>query len=339
MTLAEMAIAAGITSTVLGTVAGFVVPLNRALDDQRVNAEVQQRTRAAFHRLQRDLRDAGVWSTRPPSGPALVRPAVQPFDFGRIGRARPPAQPDAITIIVPSPQATHVVTTSPLGSVAAAVNVRAAPGCRPSSARRCRLEADSTVMIVDGSARSDFLRITDVVADTVTLASLDGAALPRYPEGAAIVPIQLRTYYFDKSRAQLRYRDGWRTNAPVVDDVAAVSFRHFGYPLRPSRTGSTRVQAPCFSALPREDRGTGLGLVELSLAELGDGPWCGHRPAYDVDVFRIRRVRVAMRLRTLWADRGAVDRSLLVRPGAATRPNPEVSAHIEVTIRNAWSGQ
>ena len=174
MTLAEMAIAAGITSTVLGTVAGFVVPLNRALDDQRVNAEVQQRTRAAFHRLQRDLRDAGVWSTRPPSGPALVRPAVQPFDFGRIGRARPPAQPDAITIIVPSPQATHVVTTSPLGSVAAAVNVRAAPGCRPSSARRCRLEADSTVMIVDGSARSDFLRITDVVAETLLESELFG---------------------------------------------------------------------------------------------------------------------------------------------------------------------
>ena len=119
MTLAEIAIASGITAAVLGTAAGFVVPLHHALDDQRVRAEVEQRTRIAFHRVQRDLRDAGVWSRHPVSGTALVRPAILPFDVDRVDPARPRAQPDAMTLIMPSPRAVRVVTLSPLGPTTA----------------------------------------------------------------------------------------------------------------------------------------------------------------------------------------------------------------------------
>ena len=341
MTLAEIAIATGITATVLGTAAGFVVPLHRALDNQRVRAEVEQRTRIAFHRLQRDLRDAGVWSRHPVSGTALVRPAILPFDVDRVGPARPHAQPDAMTLIMPSPRAVRVVTLSPLGPTTARVQVRAAPGCPPAD-RECRLEADTTVMIIDRAARSDFLRVTDVVADTVTVASLDRRVLPSYPAGAVVVPIRLRTYYFNDSNAQLRYRDGWMTNAPVVDDVVGLSFRYFGHLTRPSRLGHDGVQAPCLSSLQSQGGEANPGQVELALTELGDGPWCGQRPVFDADLFRVRRVRVDMRLQTPWIQHRGRNPLLFVRPGTATRhrqAHPDVSTHFEVTMRNAWLGR
>ena len=56
--------------------------------------------------------------------------------------------------------------------------------------------------------------------------------------------------------------------------------------------------APCLAAatsggVPRES-----GIVELDLGLFTDGPWCGGSgAAFDVDLFRIRRVRVDITLR------------------------------------------
>ena len=336
MTLAEVAISAGITTAAVGTAVSVVVPLHRALDHQRASAEVHQRGRAMFERLQYDLRNAGIWTGRPISAAPRAWPAVLPFDIAAVGPGRPRAQNSAITILRPLPRASRVEATSPLSQRVPTVTVRQPRECRPSAGRWCELRADTTVMIVDPTGRSNFLRVTGVVTDTATVTALDGGPLPSYPVGSAVIPIQIRTYHHDANRAQLRYRDGWMTSAPVTNHVAGISFRYFGDPLgsRSSTSASAASPSPCRSTGLQDGGGSGSGQVEVTLAELGDGPWCGARPTFDADLFRVRRVRVEMRLQSPLALRRRGDLSSVSGPGSRTSSYADLTAHFEVTIRN-----
>ena len=93
----------------------------------------------------------------------------------------------------------------------------------------------------------------------------------------------------------------------------------------------------------------GQGLVRLTAAELTDGPWCPDAASdnrYDADLFRIRTVRVAIRLQTgnawlrasLASGRGA----LFANPGTArnaARMVPDQSIRFDVTPRNMNLGR
>ena len=60
------------------------------------------------------------------------------------------------------------------------------------------------------------------------------------------------------------------------------------------------MAAPCLveAAVPGPPPGAPVPPVrELRAAEFTDGPWCGGGLPFDVDLFRIRRVRIAIRFR------------------------------------------
>ena len=108
------------------------------------------------------------------------------------------------------------------------------------------------------------------------------------------------TYYLDSATDQLAHYDGWDTDMPMVDDVVDLNFRYFGDPNPPTSPRPPVGGGNClFSAsgnprLPTLPSGSG-SLVELSEAQLTDGPWCGAVNRFDADLYRIRTVAVELR--------------------------------------------
>jgi hypothetical protein len=126
----------------------------------------------------------------------------------------------------------------------------------------------------------------------------------------------------------MRY-DGYQSDIPIIDNVVGLTFEYFGDPnpalLRPGMIPPT-TYAPAPPALgvdnPNDLWGAGencafmvngglqvprmaqlaaanSGLVKLTQAQLTDGPWCPDQNAtmkYDVDLFRIRKVKVTLRV-------------------------------------------
>jgi hypothetical protein len=143
--------------------------------------------------------------------------------------------------------------------------------------------------------------------------------------------VRIVTYYHDGRRRQLRRYDGDRSDVPVTDEVVALQFQYFGSPFPPDqprpppgidncvidRDGLRRL--PVLAAT----HGT---LVELTTAMLSDGPWCGIAPyRFDADLYRLRQVRIVMRLQAESpAVRGRDDR-LFMNPGTSRTRATEVA--------------
>ena len=130
--------------------------------------------------------------------------------------------------------------------------------------------------------------------------------------------IVTRTYFLKTDTTanafQLMRRDG-ALDLPVVDHVVKLEFEYLGEPP-----------------------------MKLDLAVLTDGPWCPNalQPGrYDVDLLRIRRIRVALRVQAASAGlRGPAGR-LFARGGTATsaaRWSPDQEVRFDVTPRNLHPG-
>ena len=83
-----------------------------------------------------------------------------------------------------------------------------------------------------------------------------------------VTELRVRGYLHDAAAAQLRYFDGDATNQIVIDGVSGLTFTFFD------------------------------AFGEMPVATLADGPWRGSGDTlFDVDLLRIRRVRVEVALR------------------------------------------
>jgi hypothetical protein len=194
-----------------------------------------------------------------------------------------------------------------------------------------------TILIIS-DGRSDFLRVTDVDEDAIFVESLDRGDLPPHGAGALVVPIEVRSYYFDPVRSQLRYEDGWATDAPVLDDVVGLSFQFFG--VQPQADGQQSAAHSCADGVVVAD--VSRPLAELTAGELTDGPWCRERYRFDVDLLRVRRVGVRIRLQAAAAEYRGQDARLFARPGSALgleRSVPDVSIQFDVVPRHTWVGR
>jgi hypothetical protein len=80
------------------------------------------------------------------------------------------------------------------------------------------------------------------------------------------------------------------------------------------------------------------GLAQLPVAMLTDGPFCGTgASAYDVDLLRIRSVRVTMRVQTGVDLLRGIDSRWFARPGSATargRMIPDEIVSLDLSPRN-----
>ncbi len=341
--LAELVVAAAVVVLLLGTVFSLVDPARGALGVQPEIAEMQQRLRAGFARLQADLLLAGsgpqagavapVARLRAPVIPALVGHR-HPVTAGTTFTA------DALTVLYAPPGAAAAELASAFSGLPGDVPLAAAGDRCPSGVTTCGFEANSLALAFDAAGRSDIVRVLRVSAGALRLRAVGEGPAQLFAPGSSIVPLAVRGYYHDRAAAELRYQNGWVTDAPVLDNVVGLSIRYFGRPAHSVDVRAAAATAPCLAAMlataPDSDAGPAQSEEELTAGVLTDGPWCGGRLLFDVDLFRVRRVRVELRLQASDARHRGRNPGLFHRPGSA-RHNlaPDLLGVIEVTPRNA----
>ena len=293
--LIELLVSVAIVLGLLGVVFGLVDPSGGALALQSQAADVHQRQRAALGELQRNLLLAGGGPHPGLNGTiAHLRPAVAPTLRGTAGDLAPGA--DRVSVLYAPPGESGArLSTAVTGSRA---NARLLPldGCPLPCGLSDR--GGGLAIVYDATGRSDLYHVTALTGAGAVLEHLgDGA--PFYGAGSLIAPVLVRGYYHDRDAEQLRVHNGAGSDLPVVDGVVDFAVRYFGVaqPALPQPIGPAAVAAPCLvAAAAAAPPASGVGVLDL--ATLGDDSSCGGGGAqFDVDLFRIRRVRVDLTLR------------------------------------------
>lgn len=293
--LIELLVSVAVVLGLLGAVFGLVDPSGGALAVQSLAADVHQRQRATLGEIHRHLLLAGSGPMPGANGViAHLRPAVAPALRG--SAANPASGADRVSVLYAVPGASGARLAAPLSGSPARVPLLPAAGCT----LPCGLSDRSggLAVVYDATGRSDLYRVTALDGADVDLERLaSGSAF--YGAGSLIVPVLVRGYYHDAGAEQLRLHNGAGSDLPVVDGVVDFAVRYFGVaqPTLPPPAGPAAVTAPCLAAAAAAaSPASGVGV--LSPALLSDDASCaaGGTP-FDVDLFRIRRVRVEVTLR------------------------------------------
>lgn len=184
-----------------------------------------------------------------------------------------------------------------------------------------------------------------------------------------------------KKTFELRHFDGYKTDLPVVDNIVDLQFEYFGEAQPPRRiqskpltdttgpwttygpkppapgykhpSGAWKENESCVWAfqdgqhVPRpeiKELGNGMGQAKLEPAILTDGPWCPHAGSdvrFDADLFRIRRIRVKLRVQAALENMRASGPLFMV-PGTSTSPTrmiPDQQIIFDITPRNMNLGR
>lgn len=340
--LTEMLVAAVILITILGATLTVADPARSALVRQPMVSDLQQRLRGTSVRLRTALMEAGG-GPRPGATVVSLSKLRAPIIPARVGDRQAPTSgatfsSEVVTVLSATPERPAAALASALAGRSPVVALTPDP-VRCLGRRRhiptCGFSIDDLALLFDPAGRSDIVRLTAVDDTTLQLRGLSGGAPLVFGAGDAIVPVTLLTYYFDRRSSQLRVQDGRGSDFPVVDDVAAFSVRWFGRSGPPVVGRSGGAVAPCLQALAAPVRASRFlpPDEELDAAVLSDGPWCGGRLLFDVDLFRVRRVTIELRLQVSDAGfRGGASR-WFVNPGhgRSGRTVPDLRGVIEVS--------
>jgi hypothetical protein len=260
----------------------------------------------------------------------------------------------------------QVVTAAALEAGSDALVVARPAGC-PAAARACEFSAGDRAVIADGTGSVDAFGVRWVSPDASVLEH-EERFTEAYRAGAAVASAHIRTYYVvndrDTGLLQLRRIDG-ASDLPVLDHLSSLVVEYFGNPTPPvvldQQDGSPAVTygpAPRRAAATADDEFGAFAescaftvvdgvpvsriaplpagsdsLAPLPLALFTDGPWCPGPDApgrFDVDLFRVRRIRVRVRTEaaapvfrggtlSLFAPRGASLDAGRVVPGLELR--------------------
>ncbi len=282
LSLIEAIVALALTLVVVAALYGAVRPalvLNRSLPAM---ADAHQRLRHAFDRLHAELMAAGRGTARVEPGPLPpVLPAVVPYLVGRragVGEQRR-ARSDAVTMLSVSPEGgVEARLLDALSGSASEARLAPGPGCDRAA---CGYRAGDLVLVFDDRPAWGLFRVRDAGETTLRLepSSPNAAA---FEAGAVIAPVDVRHYYLDEERRQIRRYDGWRGDFPLLDGAAALEFRFFGV--------AAEAAEPCRGQGPDAPAG---GSEEIPLERFTDGPWCGPAGSpFDADLLRVRAVGV-----------------------------------------------
>ena len=303
LSLLEAIVALSLTLVVVAGLYGAVRPallLNRSLPEM---ADAQQRLRHAFDRLHAELMAAGRGTVRLAPGPLPpMLPAVLPYRVGRRARdgEHRRARSDAVTMLSVPPDGGAEARL--LDAVSGPVPE---PRLDPAACVRaaCGYRTGDLVLVFDERLAWGLFRVRSA-GETALLLEPLGPGAAAFEAGAVIAPIDVRHYYLDEERRQLRRYDGWRGDFPLLDGAAALELRFFG------------VAAGAAGSCRGEGSGAPQGrLEEIPLESFTDGPWCG--PAwspFDADLLRVRAIGLDVRVER--ADPGPS--STLRPPGSDT---------------------
>lgn len=350
--LVELLLSTAIMLVVTGAVFSIVNPAHDTSRVQPEMADMQQRMRVGADMLYKDLVMAGAGVYQGASSGSLMKyfAPILPYRTGRVDPD--PAKgvffrPDAISMVyVPNTAAqTTIRDRMPLPSSEIKVNQQ--PNC-PQGDPLCGFKDDMSLLIFDDSGTWDSFEVTNVQTDALHLQHRGQDFNKAYEAGANIVQADWHTYYFDAANNQLRHYDGLQTDTPLVDNVVGLRFTYFGTPDPPTEpkpvigTENCVIDTagkPKLAVLPSDSQ----SLVELDPAILTDGgvgavAWCGaNSNVFDPDLYRVRKVRVSLRVQVGPVSLRGSSTMLFRNPGVASvgdRYVPDYEMVFDVTPRN-----
>lgn len=290
---------------------------------------------------------------------------------------------DRITLMYVPPTSAQTSIRDAMPAQSSEIKVNQQPGC-PSGDDLCGFKEGMTLMIFDASGAFETFQVTQVQASALHLQHQGQDFQKSYGAGSYISQVNAYTYWLKQDNVAQTYQlmryDGYQTDLPIIDNVVGLNFEYYGDP-NPAqlRTGlvpattygpappalgvdnasdawgagencafqvSAGAQAPRMATL---DSATGAsGLSKLTAAVLTDGPWCPDANAtsrYDVDLFRIRKIRVTLRVQVADASlRGQSGSSagLFMKYGTSKsgeRFVPDQEIKFDVTPRNLNLGR
>lgn len=345
-TLAELLISTTIMLVVAGSIFVLVDPGTGAFRVQPEVADMQQRLRVGADMLYKDLVMAGAGTYMGPSLGALQNffPPIKPYRTGLLNADGPTNgvyyRPDAISLLYVPNTASQTSVTRVIGGSKSEVEVAPQPNC-PKQDQLCGFREGQTVLMFDASGSFGTYTITNVQSSALHL-QFRGQLSGNFSRGAIITQVDSHVYYYDSTNAQLRHYDGAQSDLPIIDNVVGLAFRYFGDPNPPLSPKPLIGTENCLfdaSGNPKLPTLSGnASLVELTPAMLTDGPWCNATgEQFDADLYRIRKVRVQLRVQVGPADLRGTDTLRFARPGtatSATRMVPDYTVSFEISPRN-----
>ncbi len=332
LTLVELLVATCLALTTLAVVVGSLAPV---LDIARAAPEavdLHQRARAIERLLTAVVGLAGAGPDLVADGPLpRLVPALWPRRVGSSPDPPATAWADRFTTWHVAEGAAQAPLAEPVatGHTVARLAWHPACGTHPS----CGFRAGDLIVLLgpDGAMAMSPVAAASGLVLTLQTPTDQPIVLPAIAAGLTSTAI-----VFDAGRRVLRRADGLAPSQPVVDDVVGLRVRYYG-----SASAPTGPMVPgadtCAVAADGTPRLGLLGptpgpLVELTVADLADGPWCGSGAwRFDADLLRLRAVRVVARLQATGpAVRGLAPASF-ANPGQARRPGAEVQ-DLEVDV-------
>ena len=288
----------------------------------------------------------------------------------------------SLLYVPPTPSQTSISLAMPPKSVE--IKVNAQPNCPPDKGYElCGFSQGDQAIIFDASGNWDMFVITQVQDQALHMQHRNDDFSVKYEASSALTQVTSAMYYLKSDDAtktyQLMYFDGWNVDLPVADNVVRLRFQYFGDPQPPVLTGKPLTKKPgpwtTYGPPPPElgvTRGTwpagenctfkldpvsglqvprlatlaaGIGQVELTQAELSDGPFCPDAmmpKRFDADLLRVRRVRATIRVQAALESLRGPASALFLKAGTATEgtrwlPDQEIS--FDVTPRNLNLGR
>lgn len=348
--LVELMVSTAIMLTVTGAIFSMMHPAQGNAQAQPEAADIQQRMRVGSEVLFKELLIAGAGPYQGPVTGSLIG-FFAPIVPRRVGDISPdPAfgagsfHTDRITLTyIPNSYSQTTISAS-MPNVSAELKVTPQPNC-PSGQALCGFTEGMDVIIFDTSGNWDAFTITNVQAEAGHLQRRGQGPLSYpYQAGASVAQIVSYTYYLDRATNQLKRYNGEASDVALVDNVVDLRFQYFGDPNPPRAPKPPLLVANClYDAAgtfigPPVLQATDGSLAELTEAMLTDGPYCGNGDnRFDVDLLRMRKVRVTMRLQAASASLRGTDSAKFTNRGTATggdRYVPDYQTQFEVAPRN-----
>jgi len=291
---------------VTGAVFALVNPDVTISQAQPEQMDMQQRARVGSDLLFRDLFMAGAGTYSGPKTGALTNffAPIIPRKMGLNGADNyTVVRDDAVTISYIPNTYSQTTIRDPMPLPSAELKVEDMANC-PKGQELCGFQPGMTILIYDNQGHFDFFTVTQVQDPAGHVQHRQQDLSYAYQPGAIVTQADSHTYYFDAVNKQLRHYDGYLTDVSVVDNVVGVKFEYFGDPNPPLKPKPDLGTANCmYDAAGNNISGMtaltpqGGSLAALPLAILNDGPWCGDgNNRFDADLFRVRKVRVTLRV-------------------------------------------
>jgi len=377
--LIEVLVATAIMLTVTGAIFTVLNPTGSMFQAQPEVVDMQQRLRIGVDTLTRDLimAGAGAYSGSQSGSLGGFFAPIQPSRQGNLAAyddGPGSFRPDAITIFYVPSTSSQTSISQAMPNQSAELKVNPQSNC-PNGANLCGFTVGMSVLIYDDTGAYDTMTVTQVQDQAAHIQhNQQGDLSKSYGTGAKVVQFQDHVYFLDTTTRQLMHYDGNQTVVPVLDEVVGLNFEYYGEPAPPvMRDGNgLKSQAVTYGPQPpaigvakgswpagencaiqmaggiQQPRlanlgAPGTGLVNLTQAQLTDGPWCPdatNANRFDADLFRIRKVRVTLRLQTGNASlRGSLSGgqdAIFTLPGTATgaRLVGDQQIRFDVTPRN-----